>query len=111
MKATQLLHDAGQRLWFRWFAKARTVLDEQGARPLRAITDFDEALMYAHRGASGDPSTGLSRARSRGSGRGRREALRLLDVAVPQFEAIGMPGWIRRAEELRRQLTTGEATP
>src|SRR5215472_6313904 len=30
-----------------WFARARTVLDEQGARPLRAIVDSDEALMYA----------------------------------------------------------------
>jgi len=71
-----------------WFAKARAVLDEQGARPLRAITDFDEALMYARRGATGD----------------RERALRLLEVAVPPFETIGMPGWIRRAEELRTQL-------
>jgi len=79
-----------------WFAKARTVLHEQGARPLRAIADFDEALMYARRGAAGDPSTG--------SGRGRSEALRLLDLAVPQFEAIGMPGWVRRAEVLRKEM-------
>ncbi len=72
-----------------WFAKARTVLDEQGARPLRAITDFDEALMHARRGMVGD----------------RERVLRLLDLAVPQFEAIGMPGWLRRAEELRRKMT------
>ena len=71
-----------------WFAKARTVLDEQGARPLRAVTDFDEALMYARRGASGD----------------RERTLRWLDLAVPQFETIGMPGWIRRAGELRRRV-------
>jgi hypothetical protein len=31
-------------------------------------------------------------------------ALPLLDAAVRQFEAIGMPGWIRRAEALRREL-------
>jgi tetratricopeptide (TPR) repeat protein len=37
-----------------WFGKARTVLDEQGARPLRAIVDYDEALMYVRRGAGGD---------------------------------------------------------
>jgi hypothetical protein len=43
--------------------------------------------MYARRGAPGD----------------RERALRLLDLAVPQFESIGMPGWIRRADELRRQ--------
>jgi class 3 adenylate cyclase len=76
-----------------WFAKARAVLDEQGARPLRAITDFDEALMYARRGASGD----------------RERTLRLLDLAVPQFEAIGMSGWIRRSEDLRQRATGGEA--
>src|SRR5262249_44038292 len=32
-----------------WFDRARAVLDEQGARPLRAIVDFDEALMYWRR--------------------------------------------------------------
>src|SRR5262249_7790541 len=37
-----------------WFAKARAVLDDQGARPLRAIVDYDEALMYARRDAAGD---------------------------------------------------------
>jgi hypothetical protein len=30
------------------------VLDEKGARPLRAIVDYDEALMYARRGEPGD---------------------------------------------------------
>ena len=76
-----------------WFAKARTVLDEQGARPLRALADFDEALMYARRGASGD----------------REHALRWLDLAVPQLVAIGMPGWTQRADELRRRLIADEA--
>ena len=37
-----------------WFAKARAVLDEQGARPLRAIVDYDEALMEVRRGPDGD---------------------------------------------------------
>jgi hypothetical protein len=69
-----------------WFARAREVLDEQGARPLRAITDFDEAWMYTRRGARGD----------------QKRALPLLDAAAAQFEAIGMPGWVRRAEELAR---------
>jgi tetratricopeptide (TPR) repeat protein len=70
-----------------WFEKARNVLDEQGARPLRAITDFDEAWMEVRRGGAGD-----------------RQALALLDAARGPFESIGMPGWLRRAEELRRQL-------
>jgi hypothetical protein len=36
-----------------WFAKARTLLEEQGARPVRAIADFDEALMFVRRGGRG----------------------------------------------------------
>jgi tetratricopeptide (TPR) repeat protein len=66
------------------FAKARIVLDEQGARPLRAITDYDEALMYVRRGAPGDQA----------------RAELLLDLALPPFREIGMPGWIHRAEAL-----------
>jgi hypothetical protein len=64
------------------------VLDEQGARPLRAIVDFDEAWMEVRRGGAGD----------------RERALALLDAARGPFESIGMPGWLCRAEELRRQL-------
>lgn len=52
-----------------WFKKARRALDEQGARPLRAITDYDAALMYHRRGANGD----AQRARP------------LLDAALAQF--------------------------
>jgi len=68
-----------------WFARARAVLEEQGARPLRAITDFDEALMYIRRGAPGD----------------RERASPLLDAALQQFRALGMTGWTRRAESLQ----------
>jgi tetratricopeptide (TPR) repeat protein len=68
-----------------WFAKARVVLDGQGARPLRAIVDYDEALMYARRAALGD----------------RERAAPLVDAALVQFRALGMPGWIRRAEALQ----------
>jgi tetratricopeptide (TPR) repeat protein len=73
-----------------WFDKARTVLDEQGARPLRAVVDLDEALMYCRRGARGDIES----------------AQPLLDAALQQFHALGMTGWIRRAEAL---LTSGAA--
>jgi hypothetical protein len=31
-------------------------------------------------------------------------ALTLLDAARGPFQSIGMPGWLRRAEELRQQL-------
>jgi len=74
-----------------WFGTARTVLDGQGARPLRAIVDYDEALMYARRGAPGDPE----RARP------------LLDAALRQFCTLGMPGWIRRAEALLKSGAAG----
>ncbi len=73
-----------------WFAEARTVLEEDGARPLRAIVDYDEALMYARRSADGD----------------RERALPLLDAAMRQFGDIGMTGWARRGEELRTSLAT-----
>jgi hypothetical protein len=78
-----------------WFAKARTVLDEQGARPLRAIVDFDEALMYHRRGARGDIES----------------AQPLLDAALHQFHAVGMTGWIRRAEALRPSSLTDARAP
>ena len=66
----------------RWFAEARATLEVQGARPLRAIVDFDEALM--HRRA------------------GRFDTARpLLDAAVDQFTRLGMTGWLRRANAAR----------
>jgi tetratricopeptide (TPR) repeat protein len=71
-----------------WFARARTVLDEQGARPLRAIADFDEAVMYQRSAAPGD----------------RERALALLDRARAQFKDIGMTGWLRRAAQLATTL-------
>jgi tetratricopeptide (TPR) repeat protein len=76
-----------------WFTKARAVLDEQGQRPLRAIVDFDEALMYARRDAPGD----------------RERALPLVDAALAQFRTLGMPGWIRRAEALLKSCAGGGA--
>jgi tetratricopeptide (TPR) repeat protein len=62
----------------RWFAEARTILDEQGARPLRAITDLDASGVAAR---AGDPR------RARELGRAAGEA----------FSALGMTGWARRA--------------
>jgi hypothetical protein len=65
-----------------WFAEARAVLDAQGARPLRALCDFDEAWMRLRRGA------------------GRDQACAGLERAMAQFDAVGMTGWRRRAEAL-----------
>jgi hypothetical protein len=64
-----------------WFGRARQALEDQGARPLRAIADFDHALMHARhrRHASARP---------------------LLEAAAGQFQRIGMTGWLRRAEQL-----------
>jgi class 3 adenylate cyclase/tetratricopeptide (TPR) repeat protein len=74
-----------------WFAEARRVLEEAGERPLRAIVDFDEALMLARRGEPGDAEA----------------AQPLLESARRQFEAIGMTGWLRRADDLARRLDEG----
>jgi class 3 adenylate cyclase/tetratricopeptide (TPR) repeat protein len=71
-----------------WFKEARGVLTEEGARPLLAIADYDEALMHARRGGPGDAET----------------ARPLLESARQQFELIGMTGWIRRTEELSQRL-------
>jgi class 3 adenylate cyclase/tetratricopeptide (TPR) repeat protein len=69
----------------RWFAEAHKVLSVQGARPLLAIADLDEAAMEAR----------LDGPRARP----------LLDSARREFAAIGMTGWLRRAEELSLGLT------
>ncbi len=61
-----------------WFGQARSVLEEQGARSLRAIVDFDQALMNAR-------AERMARAR------------RPLDAAISQFQQIGMIGWLSPA--------------
>ncbi len=71
-----------------WFARARDMLDEEGSRPLRAQVDLQEARMYARRGAPGD----------------RARALELCDVALAQFEPLGLDGWISRTQDLQREL-------
>jgi len=71
-----------------WFAEARRVLGEQGALPLLAQCDYDEALMY-HR--LGTPA-------------GDEKAKALLGQAWQQFAKLRMKGWTRRAEELAAQL-------
>jgi tetratricopeptide (TPR) repeat protein len=67
-----------------WFAQSRAVLEQQGARPLRAIADLDEAIMYLRRNEDGD----------------RHRAAPLLSAAIVKFRALGMTGWLRRAESL-----------
>jgi len=60
-----------------WFDAARDVLDAQGARPLRAVVDHDEALMHRR---AGDP----------------RAAAPLTEAARTAFVRLGMTGWVRR---------------
>ena len=65
-----------------WFRQARTVLDEQHAQPLRAITDFNEAEMWLRRAGESDMA----------------QAKPLLEAALEQFRALGMTGWVKLAE-------------
>ncbi|HVP28229.1 MAG TPA: AAA family ATPase [Myxococcota bacterium] len=69
-----------------WLDQARRVLDAQGARPLRALCDFDEALMW-WRIEPDDPRVPP-----------------LLDTALERFAALGMHGWTKRAAALREKL-------
>ncbi|MGD9530613.1 MAG: hypothetical protein AB7V44_27995, partial [Pseudonocardia sp.] len=61
----------------RWFDAARAVLDAQGARPLRAVVDHDEAVMFLR---AGDAAA----------------AAPLVAEARAAFTALGMPGWLHR---------------
>jgi class 3 adenylate cyclase/tetratricopeptide (TPR) repeat protein len=67
-----------------WFRASRACLEEQGARPLRAIVDYDEALMHLRRGTAIDVEL----------------AQPLLMNALRQFLMLNMTGWIKRANEL-----------
>jgi hypothetical protein len=71
-----------------WFTKTRAVLTEEGFRPLLAIADYDEGLAYLRHGAAGD----------------KLRALPLVDASIRQFRALGMPGWIQRAEKCRASI-------
>jgi hypothetical protein len=67
-----------------WLSRARVVLAEQGAQPLLAIADYDEALLFLRRGAPGD----------------RARAKPLLERSLARFRELGMVGWERRAAGL-----------
>jgi DNA-binding CsgD family transcriptional regulator len=69
------------------FARARVVLDAAGQRTLRAIVDYDEALVLAN-------ATPLDRPR----------VARLLAAAADQFAARGMDGWLARVVDQQRRL-------
>ncbi|HEY2224075.1 BREX system ATP-binding domain-containing protein [Actinomycetospora sp.] len=62
---------------FGWFDAARAVLDAQGARPLRAVVDHDQALAHLR---AGEPQM----------------AAPYVSAASAAFEQLGMPGWTRR---------------
>ncbi|MFC5995027.1 BTAD domain-containing putative transcriptional regulator [Pseudonocardia hispaniensis] len=60
-----------------WFDAARAVLDAQGALPLRAVVDHDEARMHLR---AGDAAAAAS----------------YLTAAGTAFDRLGMTGWSRR---------------
>jgi tetratricopeptide (TPR) repeat protein len=69
-----------------WFTQARAVLEEQGARPLRAIADYDQALMFLRN--AGDAVSARS----------------FLDSALEQFRKLGMTGRIEQAEAMAQRF-------
>lgn len=71
-----------------WFDRAREVLDEQHALPLRAIVDHDEGIVEARMG-----HTEAARA--------------LLTVAHQQAISLGMHGWARAASSTIAKLEDG----
>jgi tetratricopeptide (TPR) repeat protein len=75
-----------------WFARAREVLDEQGARPLRAIADYDQAMMFLRRGEPGDKS----------------RAQPFLNSAAEQFDRLHMSGWIKHTQSLMSEQQSSE---
>jgi DNA-binding CsgD family transcriptional regulator len=82
----------------RWFARARTVLDELGLQPARALADFDEALA-------------LERLAQGQLGDARQPARALAAAAQAAFERIGMTPWIARGRELLARLDPAAPAP
>ena len=72
-----------------WFAVARERTESAGLRPLRAISDYDEALALVRAGSAD-----------------RERILALLDAALASFEPLGMGGWAKRALALKENVTT-----
>jgi len=62
-----------------YFARARTVLETNGQKLLRAIVDYDEALALIHMGSLD-----------------RVQIASLLDTALAQFRALDMDAWQKR---------------
>jgi DNA-binding CsgD family transcriptional regulator len=73
-----------------YFARARNTLDAAGHRPMRAIVDYDEALALTRANTTDHPRIAA-----------------LLDAALAQFTALGMPGWAQRARTLRDERANG----
>lgn len=79
-----------------YFVRARSATEAASQRPLRAITDYDEALSLGRAGSTDHARINL-----------------LLDAALAQFRALGMTGWVERALALKEQPQTkaGQSYP
>jgi DNA-binding CsgD family transcriptional regulator len=67
-----------------YFDRARAALDERGTQALRAIADYDQALVLRQHDAAA--------------------AAELLEDARAEFAELEMKGWLQRAETLLRSL-------
>jgi DNA-binding CsgD family transcriptional regulator len=78
----------------RWFARARTVLEDLGLQPARAVTDLDEALTLERLAPDA-----------------RDRARELAHAAQAAFQRIGMTPWLARGRELLARLEPTTAPP
>jgi DNA-binding CsgD family transcriptional regulator len=76
------------------FAQARRDLEASGHRPLRAITDYDEAFMLVRAGSSDTARIGA-----------------LLADAIAAFRSLGMAAYEQRAADLGAAAAGAEAPP
>ena len=103
--STELLQQAGDEQAQRIFLQHHKLLSEVVATTSgQELQWLGDGLMAALPSTADAVRSAVAMQRASAQPVLGQRALRLLDLAVPQFESIGMPGWIRRAEELRQRL-------
>ena len=79
------------------FNRARTTLEKNGQRPLRAMADYDEALALLRYGRGAPTAETVERVNE------------LIGAAEAGFAALGMGGWEASARDLRAEVDEAAA--